>query len=85
MSYKFVCIAASAYRCPAAICDAIEHLHHLVNIRGIEHVGIGTDFDGDGGIIGCNDSSEPINLTRRMLYERYSENDLRLIWGGKIS
>ena len=52
--------------------------------HGIEHVGIGTDFDGDGGIIGCNDSSELINLTRRMLYERYSENDLRLIWGGNF-
>ena len=69
---------------PATICDAIEHLHHMVNIMGIEHVGIGTDFDGDGGIIGCNDSSELINLTRRMLYERYSENDLRLIWGGNF-
>ena len=69
---------------PATICDAIEHLHHMVNIMGIEHVGIGTDFDGDGGIIGCNDSSELINLTRRMLYERYSENDLQLIWGGNF-
>lgn len=69
---------------PATICDAIEHLHHMVNIMGIEHVGIGTDFDGDGGIIGCNDSSELINLTRRLLYERYSEADLRLIWGGNF-
>ena len=69
---------------PATICDAIEHLHHMVNIMGIEHVGIGTDFDGDGGIIGCNDSSELINLTRRMLYERYSENNLQLIWGGNF-
>jgi microsomal dipeptidase-like Zn-dependent dipeptidase len=68
----------------ASILDAIEHLNHMVNIMGVEHVGIGTDFDGDGGIIGCNDSSELINLTRRMLYERYSENDLRLIWGGNF-
>ena len=56
----------------------------MVNIMGIEHVGIGTDFDGDGGIIGCYDSSELINLTRRLLYERYSEADLRLIWGGNF-
>jgi hypothetical protein len=81
-----VCLYSGFLRtdAPATICDAIEHLHHMVNIMGIEHVGIGTDFDGDGGIIGCNDSSELINLTRRMLYERYSENDLRLIWGGNF-
>ncbi len=81
-----VCLYSSFLRkdAPASICDAIEHLHHMVNIMGIEHVGIGTDFDGDGGIIGCNDSSELINLTRRFLLERYSEDDIRLIWGGNF-
>ena len=49
---------------------------------GIEHVGIGTDFDGDGGVPGLASASELINLTRRLLRERYSEADLRLIWGG---
>lgn len=68
----------------ATILDAIEHLNHLVNIMGIEHVGIGTDFDGDGGIIGCASASELINLTRRLLAERYSEEDIRLIWGGNF-
>lgn len=65
----------------ASIVDIIEHLHHMVNVMGIEHVGIGTDFDGDGGVKGCYDSSELINLTRRLLQERYSEKDIRLIWG----
>lgn len=69
---------------PATICDAIEHLHHAVNIMGVDHVGIGTDFDGDGGIIGCNDSSELINFTRHLLMERYSEQDIRKIWGGNF-
>lgn len=69
---------------PATICDAVEHLHHMVNIMGIEHVGIGTDFDGDGGIIGCSDSSELINFTRRLLLERYSEEDIQCIWGGNF-
>lgn len=68
----------------ATICDAIEHLNHMVSLIGIEHVGIGTDFDGDGGIIGCNDSSELINFTRRLLLERYDENAIRLIWGGNF-
>ena len=81
-----VCLYSSFLRkdAPATICDAIEHLHHMVNVMGIEHVGIGTDFDGDGGIIGCSDSSELINLTRRFLLERYSEDDIRLIWGGNF-
>lgn len=69
---------------PATICDAIDHLHHMVNLIGIEHVGIGSDFDGDGGIIGCNDSSEMINFTRRLLHERYSEEEIRMIWGGNF-
>ena len=69
---------------PATICDAIDHLNHIVNLIGIEHVGLGTDFDGDGGIIGCNDSSELINFTRRLLQERYSEEQIRLIWGGNF-
>ena len=69
---------------PAHILDAIEHLNHMVNVMGIEHVGIGSDFDGDGGIIGCNDSSEMINLTRQLLHERYNEEDIRRIWGGNF-
>lgn len=69
---------------PATLRDAIDHLHHMVNVMGIEHVGIGTDFDGDGGIIGCNDSSELINFTRQLLFERYSEEDIRRIWGGNF-
>ena len=69
---------------PATIQDAIEHLNHMVNIMGVEHVGIGTDFDGDGGIIGCASASELINFTRCLLKERYSEEDIRRIWGGNF-
>ena len=54
----------------ATIQDAIAHLNHMVDIMGIEHVGIGTDFDGDGGIIGCASASELINFTRCLLKER---------------
>ncbi|MBE6282501.1 MAG: gamma-glutamyl-gamma-aminobutyrate hydrolase family protein [Bacteroides sp.] len=68
----------------ATITDAINHLNHMVNIMGIEHVGIGTDFDGDGGIIGCASASELINFTRRLLEERYNKEDIRRIWGGNF-
>jgi microsomal dipeptidase-like Zn-dependent dipeptidase len=68
----------------ATIIDAVEHLNHMVNIMGIEHVGIGTDFDCDGGVPGMADASEVINFTRRLLQERYSEEQIRMIWGGNF-
>lgn len=68
----------------ATILTAIEHLNHMVNVMGIEHVGIGTDFDGDGGIRGCACASELINFTRRLMKERYSEEQIQMIWGGNF-
>ena len=68
----------------ATILDAVEHLNHMVNIMGIEHVGIGTDFDGDGGVPGMANASEVINFTRRLLQERYSEEQIQMIWGGNF-
>ena len=68
----------------ATILDAVEHLNHMVNIMGIEHVGIGTDFDGDGGVPGMANASEVINFTRRLLRERYSEEQIKMIWGGNF-
>lgn len=68
----------------ATILDAIEHLNHMVNIMGIEHVGIGTDFDGDGGIRGCASASELINFTRHLMRERYTEEQIQMIWGGNF-
>lgn len=68
----------------ATVMDAIEHLNHFVNVMGIEHVGIGTDFDGDGGVPGCASASELINFTRHLLRERYSESDIQKIWGGNF-
>lgn len=68
----------------ATILDAIEHLNHMVNVMGIEHVGIGTDFDGDGGVPGLASASELINFTRRLLRERYTEEQIKLIWGGNF-
>lgn len=63
------------------ILDIIDHINYIVNTAGIDHVGIGTDFDGDGGVIGCNDSSELIQITRRLLAAKYSETDIQKIWG----
>lgn len=66
----------------ATILDAISHLEHAAHVMGIEHVGIGTDFDGDGGIRGFADSSEAINFTLNLLRRHFSEEDIARIWGG---
>ena len=66
----------------ADILDAIAHLEHSIDVMGIEHVGIGTDFDGDGGIRGMRDSSEVQIFTMQLLRRRYSEMDIARIWGG---
>jgi microsomal dipeptidase-like Zn-dependent dipeptidase len=68
----------------ATIIDAIDHLNHAVNVMGIEHVGIGTDFDGDGGVPGCASAAELINFTRQLLNQRYNEADIQRIWGGNF-
>ncbi len=68
----------------ATVIDAVDHLCHMIDVAGIEHVGIGTDFDGDGGVPGLASASELINFTRHLLRRRFSEDDLRLIWGGNF-
>jgi microsomal dipeptidase-like Zn-dependent dipeptidase len=66
----------------ASIMDAMKHLEHAIDIMGIDHVGLGTDFDGDGGVRGIADASELIQFTRQLLRRRYSIEDIRKIWGG---
>ena len=68
----------------ATVLDVIAHLEHAIKIMGIEHVGIGTDFDGDGGVRGMNDSSEVINFTRMLMARKYSPADIQRIWGGNF-
>ena len=51
-------------------------------LMGIDHIGLGTDFDGDGGIPGLADSSDMLNFTRELLLHEFTEDDIRKIWGG---
>ena len=68
----------------ATIEDAMHHLEHAIEVMGIDHVGLGTDFDGDGGILGLANSSELILFTRQLLARQYSEQDIQKIWGGNF-
>ena len=68
----------------ATILDAMRHLDHAVSLMGIDHVGLGTDFDGDGGVPGLADASELTNYTRQLLARRYSEEEIQMLWGGNF-
>lgn len=70
--------------CEATVLDALRHLEHAIEVMGIDYVGIGTDFDGDGGVRGMANSSELLNFTRLLLARGYSEQDIEKIWGGNF-
>lgn len=74
-------IVGSPVPSDADITDFLRHLDHAIAIMGIDHVGIGTDFDGDGGILGLRDASELINITEHLLHRRFSADDIAKIWG----
>jgi microsomal dipeptidase-like Zn-dependent dipeptidase/gamma-glutamyl-gamma-aminobutyrate hydrolase PuuD len=68
----------------ASLSDAVRHINHAVDLAGIDHVGIGSDFDGGGELDGCRACNELIHLTTRLLKAGYSEADIRKIWGGNL-
>ena len=68
----------------ATIVDAIAHIMHMIDVAGIDHVGIGSDFDGGGGLIGLEDASLLINITRRLMSEGLSEVQISQIWGDNL-
>lgn len=68
----------------ATVADAVNHIQHVVDIIGIDYVGIGSDFDGGGGIEGCRDVSTMSNITRELLRRGYSREDIAKIWGGNF-
>lgn len=69
---------------PATVDDAVRHLMHMIDVAGIDHVGIGTDFDGDGGVPGCASASDLTGFTRRLLAEGLTHDDLRKVWGANF-
>lgn len=71
-------------RSAATVCDAANHLDHMIKVAGIDHVGVGTDFDGGGGLRGCKGDNDLINLTIKMIEKGYTEEDLKKIWGGNL-
>ena len=68
----------------ATVSDFVDHIDFLVNLIGVEHVGIASDFDGGGGIEGWNDASETFNVTLELVRRGYSEENIKAIWSGNL-
>ncbi len=68
----------------ATIDDYMAHLLHILKVAGPEHVGIGADWDGGGGVVGLEDVAALPVITARLLRAGYSEQDVRNIWGGNL-
>ena len=68
----------------ANVVDFVNHIDHVVKTVGIDHVGIGSDFDGGGGISGWQDASESRNVTRELVRRGYDEAQIGKIWSGNL-
>jgi membrane dipeptidase len=69
---------------PATLADLLDHIDYAVNLIGIDHVGISSDFDGGGGVEGWRDASETLNVTIELVRRGYSEEEIRKLWGGNL-
>ena len=69
---------------PIGLNEMLDHVDYIVDRIGIDHVGIGTDFNHGSGIIGFNDASEALNVTLELLKRGYSKDDITKIWGGNF-
>ena len=68
----------------ATVEDAVRHILHMIDIAGIDHVGIGSDFDGDGGVPGLASAADMVHLTRRLQAEGLTDDNLRKLWGANF-
>jgi len=67
-----------------SIDDVMTHLLHALKLVGVDHVGIGLDWDGGGGVKGLEDVADIPEISTRLLAAGYSESDLAKIWSGNV-
>ena len=68
----------------ATLEEFVNHIDHAVNLIGIDHVGISSDFDGGGGVTGWNDAGETHNVTTELVKRGYTVEQIRKLWGGNV-
>jgi membrane dipeptidase len=69
---------------PATVKDFVDHIDYAVNLLGIDHVGISSDFDGGGGLIGWDDASETFAVTLELVRRGYNEEQIAKLWSGNL-
>jgi len=69
---------------PVNVSDVADHIDYLVNLIGLEHVGISSDFDGGGGVEGWRDASETFNVTLELVRRGYTEEQIGMLWSGNL-
>ena len=68
----------------ATVTDFVDHIDYAVELIGIDYVGISSDFDGGGGVVGWYDASETLNVTIELVRRGYSDEDVAKLWGGNL-
>jgi len=69
---------------PVDVADFVDHIDYLVELIGLDHVGISSDFDGGGGVYGWNDASETFNVTLELVRRGYTEEEIGKLWSGNL-
>jgi microsomal dipeptidase-like Zn-dependent dipeptidase len=69
---------------PVDVSDFVDHIDYMVNLIGIDHVGISSDFDGGGGVTGWDDASETFNVTLELVKRGYSEEEISKLWSDNL-
>ena len=77
-------IAAEVEADPVDVADLVDHIDYLVELIGLQHVGISSDFDGGGGVTGWNDASETFNVTLELVSRGYTEREIGMLWSGNL-
>jgi membrane dipeptidase len=64
--------------------DFVDHVDHAVDLIGIDHVGLSSDFGGGGGVVDWFDAGETLNVTLELVRRGYSRDDIEKLWGGNL-
>ena len=67
---------------PVTVADFVDHIDHAVEVMGLDHVAISSDFDGGGGVDGWDDASETLNVTVELVRRGYTEEQIAQLWSG---
>jgi membrane dipeptidase len=69
---------------PSAVGDFVDHIDHVVDLIGIDHAGISSDFGGGGGIVGWSDALETPNITAELVDRGYTAEEIGQLWSGNL-